>query len=418
MSSIPRKGLLFFVVCAVVFASGVTTAQEAPKWVGAFFVKGKVGLKWQPVAGATGYNIYRQAAGEGFEKIATVQKTHYFDVNVRPGTTYSYKVAAVGADGNEVYSTEKSVNIPGARAGEFAPPTWVGLRYQQKKIYVNWDDVPGAIAYNVYRSTTPGGPYEVVGNVTVSKFADNKDLVPGTTYYYVLTALNEEFEETEYSEEMSLKFGVSAEEMAAAKARAAKIQLEKIPFTLLFKITEAGGNSPLNQPADIKINSKGDIYVTDVLNFRVVVYDHDGHYKFAFGKKTSSQMKDSPPPANFSLPMSLAIDHQDRVYVGDVDQHGIQVFDADGKFIKRIAVKFSDTNLKPFRPNSLFVLDDGRILATDAGNHRWLILDQNGEILKAVGGGGDADGKFLFVDGILMTPDSTVCVVDVMNCRV
>ncbi|MBI5467297.1 MAG: SMP-30/gluconolactonase/LRE family protein, partial [Candidatus Kerfeldbacteria bacterium] len=301
--------------------------------------------------------------------------------------------------------------------GAFEPPTWVGLRVDRDKIYANWDAVPGAMAYNVYRSVTPGGPYEVVGNVTTSKFADNKGLEAGKTYYYVLTALNDQFEETEKSAEKAEKFGISATERKAADTTQQNIKLEEIKLTLLFELTDAGSLGPMNQPADVVVNSKGDIYVNDVLNFRVNVYNHDGNYKFSFGRQTPPADKANPPQGSFSLPLSMTIDKQDKVYVGDVDQNDIQIFTADGKFLKRITVAVKE-DMKPFRPNGLFVAESGQILTTDGANHRFLVLDPDGKVIRSVGSGGEGPGNFLFVDGILMTPDSIICVVDVMNCRV
>lgn len=417
------NGTLKTAITATVFVLVLTSmaaslkAQAGPEWIGAFFVKDKVGLKWQAIEGASKYNILRSEAGEAFKMVASEDKTHYFDVAITPGIVYRYKIVAVMSDGSERTSSEKSVTIPGQVAGAFTPPTWVGLRVDRDKIYANWDNVAGAMAYNIHRSATPGGPYEVVGNVTTSKFADNKGLEAGKTYYYVLTALNDQFEETEKSEERNIKFGIGASERAAADTAQQNIKLDEIKLTLLFELTDAGTLGAMNQPADVAVNSKGDIYVNDVLNYRVNIYGHDGRYKFSFGKQTPPADKANPPEGSFSLPLSMALDKQDRVYVGDVDQNDIQIFTPDGKFLKRITVAVKE-DMKPFRPNGLFVTGSGQILATDAANHRFLVLDPDGKVVRSVGSGGEGPGNFLFVDGILMTPDSIICVVDVMNCRV
>lgn len=55
---------------------------------------------------------------------------------------------------------------------------------------INWDIVPGAVSYNVKRSTTEGGPYTTLaGNTALNYFTDT-ELTNGITYYYVVSALN------------------------------------------------------------------------------------------------------------------------------------------------------------------------------------------------------------------------------------
>jgi predicted carbohydrate-binding protein with CBM5 and CBM33 domain len=61
---------------------------------------------------------------------------------------------------------------------------------------LSWTATSGATGYNVKRSNTSGGPYANVGaNVTGTSFV-NTGLTNGTTYYYVVTALNASGEST------------------------------------------------------------------------------------------------------------------------------------------------------------------------------------------------------------------------------
>lgn len=405
--------LIIFMIA--VFSFTLVQAADGPKWIGAFFVKGKVGLKWKAIDGAEEYKIYRKTSGEEFQLLISLTKTHHFDTEVSPGATYIYKVAAV-IEGSEAESTAKTITIPGS-SGEFAPPEWSGLRVDGNKIFLKFDKVPGAMAYNVYRAIASGGEFDLIGNSQSNRFADVDGLIRGETYYYVVTALNEEFEETEYSEEMSIKFGMNAEEIEAVEAEN-QVVLEDIKLTFLFDITTAGDNDDMNQPADVFVNSKGNIYIADALKQRVNCYDNSGGFLFSFGEKTSSDMADDPPEGSFSYPFTLFIDKQDRVYVSDVQNNDIQVFSEEGTFIKRIRVATNEDQEK-FRPNGLHVLDDGRIVTTDAGNHRFMIIDQSGKILFEKGNRGSDEGEqFIFPDGLTVTSKGLICIVDVINSRI
>jgi sugar lactone lactonase YvrE len=411
--------LLIWAVCGlliILLSAGSVLASDPVSWVGAFFVKGKVGLKWQPAEAATEYIVYRAGSDGNFAQLTTTDKTQYFDTQLTPGENYSYKVAYVGADGAEVVSDVKKVAIPAGAAGAFAAPTWTGVRVDRNRIFLRWDKVVGAIAYNIYRSTTVGGPYEVLGNATATRYADATSLEQGNIYYYVVTALNDMFEETEYSEEQAAQYGATAEELAAA-AESEKVVLEDLNLTFLFDIKTAGGLGDLNQPADVYVNSKGQIYVTDALNFRVHCYSADGAYQFSFGERTPGDQTENPPQGTFGYPMALFIDKNDMVYVGDINNHDIQVFKADGSFDRRIRVAV-EGDMKRFRPNGIHVLDDGRIVTTDGGNHRYLILDSQGKVLLENGGIGGEPGKFNYTGELVVAPDGTVCIVDIINCRV
>jgi hypothetical protein len=59
------------------------------------------------------------------------------------------------------------------------------------KVDLSWTAVTGANNYNVKRSLIPGGPYTTVASNVYGTTYTDTDVVNGTTYYYVVTALNE-----------------------------------------------------------------------------------------------------------------------------------------------------------------------------------------------------------------------------------
>ena len=92
---------------------------------------------------------------------------------------------------------------------DLAPEASTGLESTagNAQVALNWDDnTEGDLAgYNVYRSEDIGGPYtetEKIATVTASEYTDT-GLTNDTTYYYVVTALDDLDNESVYSAEVS-----------------------------------------------------------------------------------------------------------------------------------------------------------------------------------------------------------------------
>jgi chitin-binding protein len=71
-----------------------------------------------------------------------------------------------------------------------AAPTGLAATPGNSQVQLTWNASTGATSYNVKRSLTNGGPYaNVATGVTATAFTD-AGLTNGTTYYYVVTAVN------------------------------------------------------------------------------------------------------------------------------------------------------------------------------------------------------------------------------------
>jgi serine/threonine protein kinase len=68
-------------------------------------------------------------------------------------------------------------------------PTGLRIRAGDRRLVLNWADVPGVTSYNVKRSTQPTGPFTLVATVTETAHADGT-VQNGKTYYYVVEATN------------------------------------------------------------------------------------------------------------------------------------------------------------------------------------------------------------------------------------
>jgi fibronectin type 3 domain-containing protein len=77
---------------------------------------------------------------------------------------------------------------------------------QQHRVLLSWaaDTSPLVEVYAVYRSNTHGGPYTLVHSVpdTITSYTD-ASVLSGQTYYYVVTSVDSQGNESAYSSEAS-----------------------------------------------------------------------------------------------------------------------------------------------------------------------------------------------------------------------
>ena len=167
--------------------------------------------------------------------------------------------------------------------------------------------------------------------------------------------------------------------------------------------TPAEADWLFNKPADIAFGKNGEIYVADGYgNSRVIKFDRDGNYMTSWGKYGTA-------PGEFNLPHSVAVDREGRVYVGDRENQRIQIFDADGHFLKEWkGIGF---------PYGLVITADQHVWMTDGGYDRIVELNQDGKILGAFGEPGHKPGQMAWAHFMAMGPDQTIYVADVLNWR-
>jgi hypothetical protein len=90
--------------------------------------------------------------------------------------------------------------------------------------------------------------------------------------------------------------------------------------------------SSFNRPSDVAWDKAGNIYVADGIgnNNRIAKFDKDGRFLAHWGSTGSG-------PGQFNGVKALAIDAQGNVYAADAGNKRIEVFDAEGKFLREIS---------------------------------------------------------------------------------
>ncbi|MBW8780689.1 MAG: alginate lyase family protein [Verrucomicrobia bacterium] len=192
------NGTAYYYVATAVGANGESAASAqasatplappaAPTGLTATASNATVTLAWSASSGATSYNIKRSdVSGSGYALVGTTSATGYVDTDVVNGAPYYYVISAqnvAGEGANSTQVTATPVAPPAAPSGAIASAG-------NGQSGLVWQAVSGASSYTIKRSTVSGGPYTVlVSGLTATSYFDNT-VVNGTTYYYVITAVN------------------------------------------------------------------------------------------------------------------------------------------------------------------------------------------------------------------------------------
>jgi uncharacterized protein (DUF1800 family)/fibronectin type 3 domain-containing protein len=208
-------------------------------------------VSWLAVPGATTYNVYRgtTAGGQGNTALATgITGTSFTNTGLTNGTTYFYKVTAVGPGGESARSNEVIATPSVALAAPVATAT-----AGNATVTVSWAAVSGATTYNVYRATTAGGQGNtpLATGIAGTSFTNN-GLTNGTTYFYRVTAVASGSESARSNEVSATPTAPLAAPVATATAGNTTVTVSWAAVTgatsyNVYRGTTAGGqgNTPL-----------------------------------------------------------------------------------------------------------------------------------------------------------------------------
>jgi DNA-binding beta-propeller fold protein YncE len=194
---------------------------------------------------------------------------------------------------------------------------------------------------------------------------------------------------------------------------------------------------PVLTPRAVAVAIDGRRVIADTGNHRIVIAGANGDLLTAFGGQCrlgegaaggcvdpdgsgALDMGDG----QFNEPWGVAVDSQGRIFVADTWNGRIQVFDAEGRFVRKWGV-FNTTNGELgdpyvlFGPRGIAVDAAGNLLVADTGNKRILQFTVDGELVRQVGGGGVLIGRFEEPTSVAVDPrDGSIFVADAWNRRI
>ena len=167
---------------------------------------------------------------------------------------------------------------------------------------------------------------------------------------------------------------------------------------------QAGHLRCFNEPNDIAFGPKGEIYVAQGHGkgeSRVIKFDGDGNFLTTWGGEGKG-------PGEFNQPHAVIVDRAGLVYIADRSNQRIQVFDAEGKFLRE--------KQHPGTPCGLcWCSDQQHIMMAHGHTGRIMKLDRDLNLLAATGGQGKGPNRYGEAHYLTLDAQDNIYVADTLN---
>ena len=149
----------------------------------------------------------------------------------------------------------------------------------------------------------------------------------------------------------------------------------------------------MEEPSGLALDTQNRLlYVSDVSLDQILVYDADT-FKLKRKMGTTGHKHELTTPGDFAKPTGVAVDKEGNLYVADTLNDRIEVFDADGGFIRTWG-KNGDGPGYFARPKGVTVDSDGHVWVADGMQDRVQVFTNEGQLLITMGGHGLLPGMY------------------------
>ena len=150
------------------------------------------------------------------------------------------------------------------------------------------------------------------------------------------------------------------------------------------------GRYRLSRPLGVALDDRGNLYVADTGNNRLVVFDRQGRGKRIIGENLLLQ------------PMAVAVSRESRIYVSNYGQGVVSIFSPEGNQLGTLPAERDATLLTGFRPLAIATDSRGNVYVADSGQQQVVVFDRNGRLTMAFGSPGNQPGRFSYVNGLVV----------------
>lgn len=161
-------------------------------------------------------------------------------------------------------------------------------------------------------------------------------------------------------------------------------------------------------PAGLAVDNENRLlYVADSELDQVLVYDADPPFNLLRTIGKAGTKHEATAPGDFSRPTNVAVDKDGNLYVADTFNNRIEIFDADGTFIRAFG-KAGDGPGYFARPKGVAIDSDGHVWVADAVQDRVQVFTPEGDLLIWMGGHGLLPGQFSTAAGLVIDKNNRV----------
>jgi sugar lactone lactonase YvrE len=168
---------------------------------------------------------------------------------------------------------------------------------------------------------------------------------------------------------------------------------------------EAAGSRKLNQPNDVAVDRDGNIFVVQGHtpgtrgDPRVLSFDRAGRFIRSWGGKGTG-------PGQFDVAHGIAIDARGLLWVTDRENQRIQMFAADGTFVREVKYAGLPCGID---------IGERFVFMVNGFTGQIVQLDLEGNVIAALGRPGKGPGEFGEAHFIAVSPAGEIYVADTVN---
>ncbi len=286
---------------------------------------GMITLNWSDSTdvGFNHYQIYRSTdGGASYDPLVTSTESFYIDTGLTNGNTYYYYVTAIDNADNESANSNPVSAVPHDITAPSAPAN-VSAAFSGSAVNLDWDDntETDLDSYRIYHSENSGSNFVLLdtlsGNPPASLYSDSIDPADlGKTYFYFITAVDAEGNESIFSNEVSAtalasSVPASVTDLAALAADSDQIQLNWTGVTCeeynIYRST-TGIDGLYSNIDTVTTNSYLDTELTEVSKYYYYVRAVNANGESGWSNEVSETTKPAAPTLTASAVSSSQIE--------------------------------------------------------------------------------------------------------------